>query len=122
VSYETALVYCGPHWHSETEKMAEACSYIVENCALPLTLEDIALRTGFSKFHFSRMFRKYTNMLLSDFIADVRIRKVEQLLADDGAKICDIALEAGFGSLSAFNKAFKKNKGISPSEFRNMHE
>ncbi|GHV41216.1 hypothetical protein FACS189490_07690 [Clostridia bacterium] len=112
---------CGTN-NNNTEKLAEACSYIIENCAVPLTLEEISRRVGFSKFHFSRLFRKYTDMSLSEFIADVRIRKVEQLLSDDKAKISDIALEAGFCSLSAFNRAFKKNKGVSPSEFRNMYD
>jgi AraC-like DNA-binding protein len=105
-----------------TEKMAEACSYIEENIARQISLEEAARFAGFSKFHFSRLFKKFTGMTFSEYIADARLKKVELLLADESAKIADIALESGFGSLSAFNRVFKKRKGVSPNEFRRLRD
>jgi len=98
--------------------MAEACLYISQNCTNPLTLDDISQHMGFSKFHFSHLFKTYTNMTFIDFLTTERIKRAESLISNPKAQIIDIAFDSGFSSISSFNRAFKKIKGISPSEFR----
>jgi len=98
--------------------MAEACLYISQNCTKSLTLDDISQHMGFSKFHFSHLFKTYTNMTFIDFLTTERIKRAEFLISNPKAQIIDIAFDSGFSSISSFNRAFKKIKGISPSEFR----
>lgn len=98
--------------------MTEACLYITENCTKPLTLDDISHHIGVSKSHFSHLFKKYTNMTFIDFLTTERIKRTESLISNPTAHIIDIAFDSGFSSVSSFNRAFKKIKGISPSEFR----
>ncbi|MEO1051287.1 MAG: helix-turn-helix domain-containing protein [Bacteroidota bacterium] len=54
-----------------------------------------------------------------DFINELRIKKAESKIATEAdKKIIAVALECGFSSLSAFNRAFKKNTGLNPSTYR----
>ncbi len=104
--------------YKSTKLMTEACLYISQNCAKPLTLDDISHHLGVSKSHFSHLFKKYTNMTFIDFLTAERIKHTEFLISNPKAHIIDIAFDSGFSSISSFNRAFKKIKGISPSEFR----
>jgi len=98
--------------------MTDACLYISQNCTKSLTLDDISHQIGVSKSHFSHLFKKYTNMTFIDFLTTERIKRTEFLISNPKAHIIDIAFDSGFSSVSSFNRAFKKIKGISPSEFR----
>jgi AraC-like DNA-binding protein len=104
--------------YKSTKLITEACLYISQNCTKPLTLDDVSHHIGVSKSHFSHLFKKYTNMTFIDFLTTERIKRTEFLISNPKAHIIDIAFDSGFSSLSSFNRAFKKIKGIPPSEFR----
>ena len=98
--------------------MAEACLYISENCAKALTLNEVASAVGVSKSHFAHLFKGYTNMTFLDFLTTERIKVAESLFPNPKLHVIDIAFESGFSSISSFNRAFRKVKGCSPTEFR----
>jgi len=55
------------------------------------------------------------------YVNDHRLQEVEQKLADpafDRRPILTLALEAGFGSIGPFNRAFRERHGVTPSAFR----
>ena len=104
--------------YKSTKLITEACLYISQNCTKSLTLDDISYHIKVSKSHFSHLFKKHTNMTFIEFLTTERIKWSEFLLSDPKAHIIDIAFDSGFSSISSFNRAFKKIKGISPSEFR----
>ncbi|MDR1913342.1 MAG: AraC family transcriptional regulator [Clostridiales bacterium] len=103
------------------ERMHDVCSYILENYSQPISLDFISDFAGFSKFYFSRMFKKYIGVSFSEFLISVRLRNTELLLAENNVSISEAAMASGFGSLSEFNKVFKQYKGCSPSDFRKMN-
>ena len=98
--------------------MEEACLYISENCTRPLTLSEVAAKVGVSKSHFALLFKSYTNMTFVDFLTAERIRLSESCFTNRQLHIIDIAFESGFSSISSFNRAFRKVKGCSPTQFR----
>ena len=98
--------------------MAEACLYITNNCAQHLTLDSVARHMGISKSHFSHLFKRYTNMTFIDYLTIERIRRAESISLDLSRQITEVAVEAGCSSISTFNRAFRKVKGCSPSQFR----
>lgn len=104
--------------YKSSKLMAEACLYISQNCAEPLTLDSVARQLGISKSYFSHLFKDYTQMTFIDYLIRERINKAEILFLGPRKKIIDIALECGFSSISSFNRTFKKVKGISPTAFR----
>ena len=100
-------------------KFQSLLTYIDENYMLPLTLENIAESIGFSKYHFSRLFKQYTGYTFCDYITLRRIKVAEELLAQPNLSISQVASLAGFSSISTFNRLFKQYKEFSPSEYRN---
>lgn len=100
-------------------KFQSLLTYIDENYMLPLSLDTIAESIGFSKYHFSRLFKQYTGYTFCDYITLRRIKVAEELLAQPNLSISQVASLAGFSSISTFNRLFKQYKDYSPSEYRN---
>lgn len=104
-----------------TEKFLNICDYIADHCTEALTLEEIASRAGFSKYHFARLFKQFTNTTFYTFLNQKRIAYAESLLIDPSLTITEIAYQSGFNSISAFGRTFKALKTYTPSDFRKMY-
>lgn len=100
------------------EKFANLLSYIDANYTEDLTLEQAADFIGFSKFHFSRLFKQYTNTTFYEYLCHKRIQAAQSMLTMD-IPITDIAFQTGFNNLTTFCRCFKKFTDCSPTEYRN---
>lgn len=81
--------------------------------------------SGKSMEYVSRCMRKYLNMTASEFVNDQRLSYVASRLINTNCKITDLCMDAGFYSLSWFNRAFKKKYSMTPGKFRkagNLYE
>ncbi len=105
-----------------TEKFMAVCNYIHEHCTEDLSLDDAAALAGFSKYHFTRLFKRFTGVSFYKYLNKNRIEHAEMLLVDPQISITEAALQSGFSSLSAFIRMFKQIKDCTPTEFRNMYE
>lgn len=103
------------------QKFNNLMDYIDAHYMEDLNLEDIASATGFSKYHFSRLFKQYTNYTFCDYLCYRRIKAAEELLAKAELSITEVALQSGFPSISTFNRLFKQQKSCTPSEYRTKH-
>lgn len=104
-------------------RISRATEYIHQNLANPnLSLPEVARAGGMSPSAFSRYFHRVTGKTLNRFIAARRIAVASKLLSETQTSITQIALEAGFGSLSSFNRQFKRLQKISPRVFRDKHQ
>ena len=103
------------------EKFATLLTYIDSHYANEITLEQAAALVGFSKFHFSRLFKEFTNCTFYDYLSQTRIQAAKRLLST-GTSITDIAFQTGFNSLTSFCRCFKKYTDLSPSEYRDLYE
>lgn len=92
--------------------------YIDTHYTENLDLETVAKSVGFSKYHFSRLFKQYTNFTFGDYLCYRRIKAAEELLANPDLSITEVAIQAGFPSISTFNRLFKQHKNCTPSEYR----
>ncbi len=79
---------------------------------------DLADAAGFSRFHFSRVFKAWYGEGPSRFLHDLRMKRAVRLLQTERAAIKDIADQCGFKDPSYFCKVFRKEYGISPEKFR----
>ena len=104
-----------------TEKFMFIWQYISNHCTEDLSLDDVADIAGFSKYHFSRLFKQFTNVSFYKFLNQKRIALAEKQLADANNSITDVAINSGFSSMSSFIRMFKQIKNCTPTEFRNMH-
>lgn len=94
------------------------CDFVAENFRTDIDATDVANFADIHPKYAMTIFRKSTGMTLNEYITLLRLSYSQALLIDGAATILDIALESGFGSLSAFSQSFRKITGQSPSEFR----
>lgn len=100
------------------QKFNNLMEYIDDHYMEELNLEEIAESIGFSKYHFSRLFKQYTGFTFCDYLCHRRIKVAEELLARPDLSVTEVALQAGFPSISTFNRLFKQYKNCTPSEYR----
>ena len=104
------------------DKFLYITNYINEHFAEDLSLEQIADLAGFSKYHFTRLFKQYTDTSFYKYLNQKRIDYAKTLLLDPNLPVLDVALQCGFSSLSAFLRMFKQLNMCTPTEFRNMYD
>ncbi len=103
-------------------KFRSICDYINQNCTENLSLDTVADMAGFSKFHFSRLFKEFTNVSFYKYLNARRIACAERLLIDPKLNITEVAFRSGFNNISAFIRMFRIMKNCTPTEFRNMYQ
>ncbi len=90
-----------------------------------LTLGDLASALDTSPHRLSEVLNAQVRLSFHDFVNGYRVREVQERIAgDDGARYTYLvlALDAGFASKSTFNAVFKKQTGMTPSEYRSSRE
>ena len=101
------------------ETIMRACNHINAHYQENITLEETAAVCGFSKFHFTRIFKQYMDMTFYEYLNAKRVKCAEGLLYSTQMSVTDIALNSGFFFFFTFNRTFKSVNDCSPSEFRN---
>jgi len=94
----------------------DACACIEAEAAIP-SLETLAERSGYSRFHFLRMFREHTGLTPRSYAEGVRARRLQAALAG-GARVADAVAEAGYGSESRVYEDTGKLLGMTPGALR----
>ena len=97
----------------------KAINYIVENFTVPPVLEEVSKISGFSKFHFHRLFKEFTGETLNQFTKRIRLERAAFiLLFHKHRTITDVALSCGFSSSQNFSTAFKKHFHMTPKAYK----
>lgn len=92
--------------------------FIAENFASRISIQDVADQANVSSNYALSLFRKMLGRTIKSHITDVRVYHAKMLLVETDVKILTIAMDCGFGSLSAFYLAFQNHIGMSPANFR----
>ena len=92
--------------------------YIHNHYAENIDLNSAAKMVNISPSHLSVLFKKETGQNFSSYLIDFRMQIAKRLLANSDICIYEIAERTGYSGASYFGKAFKKQFGISPEEFR----
>ncbi|MBD3266755.1 AraC family transcriptional regulator [bacterium] len=108
-------IFLGDGDLSNVEQMAR---FIAQNYTKNLTVDDIAASVHLHPNYAMRLFRKTFGKTMIDYITEFRLSHAQRLLITSNELMIDIAHNAGFGSLSRFNSAFKKVFHCTPSEYR----
>ena len=98
--------------------IVKARTLIGERYADQLSLNEVAKAVNMSAFYFCKSFKKVTGLTFTNYLARVRVEKVKNLLLDPNKRVSEAAYEAGFQSLSQFNRVFRRLVGESPTVYR----
>src|SRR5499427_2410590 len=83
-----------------------------------LTLTMLAAESGYSRFHFSRMFRLATGEAPHRYLLKLRLRKAQSMVANRSLPLIEIAAACGFSSHAHLSTAFRSRFGLAPSAYR----
>ncbi|MFH1197092.1 MAG: AraC family transcriptional regulator [bacterium] len=101
------------------QKIDEVLIYVSNNLGGDLSIKTLAEYSCISHFHFHRLMKAAFNEPLGSYIDRVRIDTAVKLIRYSNETLLEIALKIGYNDLSSFSKAFSKEFGISPSDFKN---
>ncbi len=83
-----------------------------------ITLDDIAVHAGVSRFHMTRIFDVRMGLPVMAYVRVRRLTEAARRLASGASSILEVALEAGYGSHEAFTRAFRDQFSLTPEQVR----
>jgi AraC-like DNA-binding protein len=94
------------------------CRFVAENFREDIDGAAIAQAADIHPKYAMSVFKRSTGMTLGEYVSLLRVSYAQALLLDEDASVLRVAMESGFGSVSAFNKSFRKKAGTTPSAFK----
>lgn len=95
--------------------------YIDNHLHENIHLSSLSKQACVSPAHFSRVFKKWTGMNVTDYIVSKRVARAKEQLITTEEKIEQIAVRCGFESTSYFYKMFKKLTHVTPTTYKKIH-
>jgi AraC-like DNA-binding protein len=86
--------------------------------AEPLDVAAVAARAGYSRYHFVRLFHEVYGEPPGAYLARRRVERAQDLLRTANLTVTEICMLVGFTSLGTFCTRFKRQTGMTPTEFR----
>lgn len=103
---------------SEDSLLGQIQQYIQDHLTEDLSRETIAKQFFLHPDYLSHYFHKYSDRNLAAYIRNLRIQKAQRLLLSTTLPISEVAVQVGYSSSTYFTKAFIKETGVKPSEYR----
>ena len=103
--------------------ISEAKLYMSQHFTDPnLMLQDVAKAVGMSNSRFSTVFSQMSGQTFTEYLIYLRLNKAKEMLRTTNTKSSQIARESGYNDSHYFSYIFKKNTGITPSEYRQQYQ
>lgn len=99
-------------------EIVKVIHYINRHYQENLSLEDAAELVHLSRYHFCHLFHEATGATFLEYLYNVRLAKVHQLLLATTLPLGDIAAKCGFASTAHLSRVFREAYGMSPRSFR----
>ena len=100
----------------------EISTIIEEHFAMPLSVEFLAEKVYLSPNYLSTIFKEGTGKTLLEYITDIRISEAVKMLLYTRKRIHEVAAAVGYESPSYFSSVFYRNKGLTPNQYRVLHQ
>lgn len=112
----------GEEQHHRVDQIKAVLEYIEANYNTPLSLEKLAAVVGMNPKYFCRVFNRLTHQSPMDYVNFYRIEQAAYLLSSTQTPITAVGMECGFWESSYFTKVFKKYKGVTPKQYRQLQD
>jgi len=94
--------------------------FLLRHLDQDLNLGDVAAHVQLSEEYLARLFKQATGQTVFDYLRRARFDQAKTLLSSSDLNVTEISQRTGFGSVAAFSRSFKRELGVSPSEYRNQ--
>jgi AraC family multidrug resistance transcriptional activator len=95
--------------------------WINANICSAIKIEDVALRSGYSKWHLQRMFQRIMHISLGNYIRDKKLALAAHDLLDSRAAVIDISMKYGYDSQQSFTRSFARKYRVPPATYRRLN-
>ncbi|ENH98038.1 two-component response regulator [Gracilibacillus halophilus YIM-C55.5] len=102
--------------------LIQAKDFIDQYYHTQITLEEVATDVGISTYYFSKLFKEYFHVSFVEYLTNKRLEQAKDLLLDQRLPLKEIALTVGYKDPNYFSRVFKKEMGLSPSQYRYKHQ
>ena len=99
-------------------KLRQITDWMAEHLAEEFNLAELAAQVGLSKFYFNRLFKSAMGVSPSHHQINLRMNEAKRLLRETEKTVVEVALDIGYSNPSHFAQLFRKETGLSPSDYR----
>jgi two-component system response regulator YesN len=92
--------------------------YINENYMRDISLDDVSRTVNISPYYFSKIFKEETGEGFVEYLTNLRIEKAKELLSTTEYSMREICKMCGYSDPNYFSRSFKKNAGVTPSDYK----
>lgn len=103
----------------ELQRIENVFTYISENYAKPITLDEISAAARYEKKFFCRIFRRVTGMTFHGYLNAYRVETASVLLDSQDISVADAGAAVGIPNLKTFVRVFRQYAGMTPAAYRN---
>lgn len=100
------------------DRLQAAIAHVAKQFLRPIPESEVAQLCNMSPSRFCREFKNEFNVTFVEYLAAYRMKQAKKLLANPTMPVADVAVAVGFSDPSYFTRVFRKQEGVSPSEFR----
>jgi len=100
------------------DKIESVRKYVEENYRKKLSIRQVARHFGISAGHLAHLFKQELYVTFGNYLNFYRVSKAQEMLSETRLSVSEIAFLNGFGSISQFNRAFRRVLHCSPSDYR----
>lgn len=104
-----------------SKMITDAIDYLRAHFNEPVTVEELCLHLGFSKYYFCRKFKAQTGRTVVDYLNFLRCANARRLIASGKYNISESARLSGFNNMSYFSRTYRAQMGSPPSESVKSH-
>lgn len=104
------------------ERIPEILVYMQKYVTQDITVEEAANHFGYSKFHFSREFKRLTGFSAADYLSSLKIEHAKQALLRSEHSVTNSGFDVGYSSIGTFSTTFTRKTGLSPREYKQQLE
>lgn len=118
------IIYDEDHRHAGGDELTlfqNILSFVENNLEEPLSLDDVAAEFFVSKYYVAHLFKDTLGISLHQYIIKKRLSECRNAIINGGS-ITTTYERFGFRDYSSFFKAFKKEYGMSPKDYRSVYE
>lgn len=103
---------------SVAPRLHTAIAHVAKHFLRPIPESEVALLCNMSPSRFCREFRAAHGTTFVEYLANYRMEQAKRLLANPSMPVADVAAAVGFNDPSYFTRVFRRQEGVSPSEYR----
>jgi len=95
-----------------------AKEYIKNNYSKALSLDEVSFYVNISPYYFSKIFKEGTGENFIEYLTNIRMEKAKELLSTSDYSMKEIGVMVGYSDPNYFSRSFKKNVGVTPTEYK----